>query len=425
VIKEERTHRKNCIILIYALLLLNFFAWLEVVETTYSIPKIIKYIISITVLGTIIYYRIANPSKPKPGTFYYFIIWFFILWSLKLLISACFKFNSIFYIQRVFGQTPFFIPYIIPILILFSKFDLEFIRCFFHYSYIFILPAIAISLYIIASGISTEDYYEQSCRIGLFDLGSSFLLLTSQFSKKKHIFNIAVLYYLLMIFLALQWGRRGMLVEYLILLLVMFTIRFKSHFSSFNDRLKIYFVGLTIIILLLSFSNLVTSSYAFQRGFSKAGFIESRGMIFEDFFSDFSSAPDWIFGRGLEGTVLRTINPDSGTGDIIENGFLDVILKGGLIYLVPFILILLRASYLGLFKSNNDLAKASASLILIYLIMMSYFNLPVYSTKYISLWIYISICFTPSMRNYSNEEIYQAINLPFKSSISEIKLSEK
>lgn len=419
--EQEKNHKRNCIFLIYALLLLNFFAWVESVEIIYSIPKIIKYIISFTVFFVIIYYRITNPSKPESGPFSYFIILIFILWSLKLLITASFKFNNVFYIQRVFGQTAFFIPYLIPILILYTKFDLEFFRHYFQYSYWFIIPAIAVALYVIARKFPTQGYYEQLCRIGLFDIGSSFILLTSQLSKKKHIFNIAVFYYLLMIFLVLQWGRRGVFVEYLFLMFAMFIIRLKSRFLNINDRLKIYFVGLMTVILLLSFSNLLTSSYAFERGMSKAGFIESRGMIFEDFFIDFRSASDWLLGRGLEGTVLRSINEYTGIGDTIENGFLHVILKGGLLYLIPFVIILLRASYLGFFKSNNDFAKASASLILIYVIIMAYYNLPFFSTKYILLWICASVCFTPKMRNYSNEEIYQAINLPLKSTLSDIE----
>jgi len=420
VTEEERTKRRNCIILIYGLLLLNLFGLIEVVEDTYKIPPIIKYLLSVSVLITIIYYRISNPSRPDPGVFYYFIVLVFILWSIKLLIFACFKFNSLFYIQRVFGQSVFFIPYILPILILYSKFELEFVRYYFHYSYIFIVAAILISFYIILTGISLDNWYEQTRRIGLFDIGSSFLLLTSQISKKKYIFNFVLLYYLLLIFLMAQYGRRGMLIEYSILLVAMVIIRLRSSLLNINDRLKIYFAALSMIIIVLSLGYLLTSSYAFKRGFTKAGFEESRAIVFNDFFYAFRSPTDWIFGRGLDGKVLRTIMLDEDYGNIIENGFLHRILKGGLLYLVPFLFIFLRASYLGFYKSNNDLTKAFASLLLIYVIMMSYFNLPVYSTNYISAWIYASVCFTPKMRKYSNEEIYQAINLPLKTSISDI-----
>jgi hypothetical protein len=150
---------------------------------------------------------------------------------------------------------------------------------------------------------------------------------------------------------------------------------------------------------------------------SRAGYLESREVVFRDFFSDFKSTKDWIFGRGIDGKILRTINIEQGIrGDTIENGFLTIILKGGLLYAIPFTFILLRASYLGFFRSKNDLSKALASICLIHIIMMFYSSIPEYSTRYIFIWISVSACFTPQIREYSNEEIYQAINLKFKSS---------
>lgn len=177
--------------------------------------------------------------------------------------------------------------------------------------------------------------------------------------------------------------------------------------------MKIYFLGLILIVALLSFGYLLMSTYAFQRGISKEGFEESRGKVFEDFSIDFSSTSDWIFGRGLDGRVLRTIIQGEDTGDLIENGFLHLVLKGGLLYLVPFVLILLRASYLGFFRSRNDLTKALASLLFIHIFMMAYFNLPDSSPRYIMIWIAVSACFNSGIRNHSNEEVSSALNLRF------------
>jgi hypothetical protein len=243
----------------------------------------------------------------------------------------------------------------------------------------------------------------------IFDIGSSFLLLTAQLSKKKHVFSIVLFYSLLMIFLFAEYGRRGSLMESILVLSVMIIIRLRSSFLGFNNRLKMYFAGLIMIIMIVAFGNLAISSYVFQRGFTKDAFAESRGTVFEAFFLDFNSTSDWIFGRGIEGKVLRSTG-EGNDADFIENGFLILLLRGGALYLIPFIIILLRASYLGLYNSNNDLVKALASLLLIYLIIMSAFNVPVFSTKYIFMWISICICFTPEIRNASNEEIYQKFN---------------
>jgi len=244
----------------------------------------------------------------------------------------------------------------------------------------------------------------------LFDIGSKFLLLTSQFSRKRYVFGVALIYNLLTIYLFAHYGSRGILMDYIILLLFMIVFRLRSPFLEFADRMRIYFAGLIVIILVMAFGYLATSSYVFQRGFSKDAFEESRSVVFQDFFLDFSSTTDWVIGRGLDGTVFRSLNIDEERAGYIENGFLTVTLKGGLLYLIPFILILLRASYLGFFRSNNDMVKAMAALLLIYVMMMIHFNLPAYTTRYVFIWIATSTCFTPVLRNYSNEEIYQAMN---------------
>lgn len=208
------------------------------------------------------------------------------------------------------------------------------------------------------------------------------------------------------------YGRRGALVNNLLGLFFMIIIRLRSSFFKLADRMRIYYTGLLLIILFLAFGYLFMSTYVFQRGFNKYAFEESRGIVFEGFFNDFSSTSEWIFGRGLNGTVFRDINSVTRFTEI-ENGFLTIVLKGGLLYLIPYILILLRAGYLGFFRSKNDIVKAMASIVLIQLIMMSSFGLPAYSSKYIFIWICVSVCFTSEIRNLSNDAVYQAINFSF------------
>jgi hypothetical protein len=415
VITENTIKQREYKLLILSFFLLNIYLWISTVEDIYGIPKIVKYAISIFVLGTIIYFKILNPTKPSPGGLFYPLIIVFFLWSLIVLVSASLKFNNIFYLQRILAQPYFFIPYVLPIILLFTKFDLDFFCNVFYYSSLLIVPAILIQLFIIVVGISSANWEEQASRIGIFDIGISFVLLSAQMSRKKNIFNLSLVFTMLMLFLYFQFGRRGMLIEYALLLLFMIFIRLRSNFLNFNDRMKIYFMGIILSTMILAFGYLAKSSYAFERGgFTKEAFEESRGAVFYDFFFDFNSVSDWIFGRGLEGRVLRSINLEVGYSDVIENGALTVVLKGGLLYLIPFILILLRASYLGFTNSKNDLTKALASLQIVYVLGMLYFNLPSFTTAYIFIWISASACLTPELRNIRNEEIYQALDSRFK-----------
>jgi hypothetical protein len=233
----------------------------------------------------------------------------------------------------------------------------------------------------------------------------------SHFARKRTVTFAALIYIFLMIILSAIYGRRGMLIDYMLLLTFMLLIRLRSPMLGLNDRFKIYFSGFIIIMMLLITSSIIKSSYAFQRGFNQEAFEASRGRVFQDFFEDFNTTSDWIFGRGIDGTVLRTINIDTGAENLIENGILTIILKGGLIYMIPYVLLFLGAIYYGFFRSNNDLCKSLAAILLIHLVIMFQFNLPDYSSKYVFVWIAISTCFNPAIRALNNETLYMVLNL--------------
>ena len=160
---------------------------------------------------------------------------------------------------------------------------------------------------------------------------------------------------------------------------------------------------------LFGFGNIAESTYVFQRGFSKEALEESRGFVYEAFFLDIDSATEWIFGRGLGGVISREASTDR-VVDFVESGFLVLLYKGGLLYMITFFVILLRATYLGLFRSNNDLVKALAIQLPIYIFSMYAWNWPEFSTKYVFMWISVATCFTPQMRELSNEEVMWSLN---------------
>lgn len=389
---------------------INIFLWLQGVEFKYGIPQIVKYIFSLSSLIVIIRYGLKNPFRPKLGGLFNPLLIFFVGWSIFLLISSILTFNSLFYFQRLFGQRFFFIPYLLPLFIVFTKFDLSFFRNYLMLSLILIIPALLFQVMLIGTGVSPSNWTEQTATIYIFDIGSWLLILSVHYFRKRYVSFIVVIYFSLWVVLWALYGRRGMLIETLLLFIIMIYFRLKSPLLSRNDRMKIYFSGITLAILLISFGYIVTSTYAFQRGISKEGFEESRGEVFENFYQDFNSASDWVIGRGLDGRVMRTIIRGEDSGDLIENGFLHLVLKGGLLYLIPYVMILLKASYLGFFKSNNDLVKGLASLLLIQLIMMFYHNLPDYSVRYILVWIAVSACFNKELRDLNNTDVLEAIH---------------
>lgn len=405
--------QKKSGMIILSLFLLNFFSWVFWGESVYGFPSVVKYLLSSSVLFIILYYRLINPFRPGLGNFYNQGLIFFFVWSVILLIAVILNPQSelwptLSFPQRVFGQPNFFLPYVFPIFVLYSKFSIDFFITLIKYASILLFLGVLLEIYTLFSGVSIADKEQQS-RVLLFDLGSSFLLLTSHLSKKKYIFHTALFYLLLRIILLAQWGRRAMFLDALLVIAAMVITRLRTVYLTFNDRMKIYFSGFILAFMFLSVSHIISSTYIFQRGFTQKAQEETRGFVYEAFFQDLDTAPEYLFGRGIGGTIVRDVD----TGrivDFVESGFLILLFKGGLLYLIPFLIILLRAFYLGFFKSNNYIAKALAILILIYMISMYGWNWPDLSARYLFLWISVSGCYNTELRSINNENIFTLIN---------------
>ena len=406
------------ILFIISLLLLNLFTWVFWGEFVYGFPSITKFALSALATAIIIYYRIVNPKKPDPGGLFYLILLFLIAWSVVLLVSVIINphselFPTLSFTQRVFGQANFFLPYLLPIFILYSRFDIDFFGYMFRISYVLMFFAVLIQLYTIATGVAIANKEQQS-RVMIFNLAGGFLLMTSHLSRKKLVFYIALLNIALMIFLYAQWGRRAMLLDSLMIFFAALVMRLRTTMLGFHDRVKMYFAGLILTILIIQVGHLVTSAYVFQRGFTKESHEETRGFVYEAFFTDFNTVTDWVFGRGLTGTVSRDTSTDR-IVDFVESGYLVLLFKGGLLYLIPFLLLVLRASYLGFYRSNNDLAKALAILNLIYLLSMYAWNWPIFELKYIFLWVSLSACFNSDLRTATNKDLIEKMEFRNKS----------
>lgn len=136
---------------------------------------------------------------------------------------------------------------------------------------------------------------------------------------------------------------------------------------------------------------------------------ESRGGVEENFFADMDYA-SWIIGRGALGSYFDMNFMDSNPYRTeIETGYLYLILKGGIIYLIIYTTVLLRAFYLGFFKSNNTFTKAFACLALICCIELIPFGVPMLNIKYFSLWFGVGVCLNKEIRALSNKDIKAAL----------------
>ena len=124
-------------------------------------------------------------------------------------------------------------------------------------------------------------------------------------------------------------------------------------------------------------------------------------------FADMSST-DWIIGKGIKGKyycpIVENVNDAEGAGyrDNIETGYLQIILKGGIVSLALLLLMFVPAVYKGLFKSKNVLSKAAAMWVLLWIVYLYPSGGIVFTMNYIMVWIAVGICYSEKIRSLSD-----------------------
>jgi hypothetical protein len=133
----------------------------------------------------------------------------------------------------------------------------------------------------------------------------------------------------------------------------------------------------------------------------------------EIYFYDDMKTKDWIIGKGINGEYFA---PDIEKEQLtnyrsnIETGYLQTILKGGLISLGLFILIAVPALLKGIFYSRNILSKAAGIWILMALINSYPSTVNTFTLRYLLVWISIGICYSKEIRQMENSYIKDIIN---------------
>ncbi|MDP4222857.1 MAG: hypothetical protein Q8868_06030 [Bacteroidota bacterium] len=139
----------------------------------------------------------------------------------------------------------------------------------------------------------------------------------------------------------------------------------------------------------------------------------TRSQVEQYFYRDMKTT-DWIIGKGLAGEYFCPgVNEGEGKitvyRTVIETGFLQIILNGGIISLSLFILITLPAIIKGLFYSRNFLAKAAALWVVLLLLYLYPAAPVIFTLNYIIVWISIAICYSEEIRKLSNDEMLEIL----------------
>lgn len=356
------------------------------------IPQIFGLIIVIFSSIKLIYFRIDN--KYLKSVFKIFIVW-------NLLIILRFDKMSVDEIRLVLFQPIHFFSYLIPLVIL-LPINRVFLIFIFRYS--LFLSLLFVPIYFFFSVYLLPQNNITDLMVTTYISGASLLFLTWYYHK-IWIRRVAVLALFVALMAGLIAGRRSIILNtFLVFSLGYGLILF--YYQKINILKKsgtIIFILIFIILILDSVDLYRLDIFDTLRDRVNT---DSRSDVFLAFFKDFKGF-DWVFGRGIDGTYFNPIkywnysndeSRDVTFRENIENGYLFLILKGGAISLVLFMLIALPAIYLAIFKSKNIISKGAGFFVLIYLVDMFTFGQPALSMKYTFVWLCISICYSNEIR---------------------------
>ena len=248
--------------------------------------------------------------------------------------------------------------------------------------------------------------------ISTFAIGSGFLFLNSKYLSNKKIylsFFVVLISALSYIYLARRSAALTM--SGFIIAGFIFSIINKSSKAVYNLT-TVFVIGIALLFLIPN-----SFSSSLLRKMDERLLEDTRTGLFDEFYKEMDSHK--LFGKGMDGTYYYPMGEtvqDDGTvygevvyRNIIENGYLQLYLSGGILHLILFVLILLPASILGIFKSSNAFTRICGVMILLWLIDMFFYGLPTLSIHYILIWICAGVCLKKSIRDQSDSEVFNKL----------------
>lgn len=135
----------------------------------------------------------------------------------------------------------------------------------------------------------------------------------------------------------------------------------------------------------------------------------SRDDYMNAMIQDFNEHPlCWFLGRGVNGSYLISSGIYRNT---LEWGYMWLILKGGVIYLILYVLVLLKSFYSGFYCSNNNLSKALGLLCLVQILLLIPFGIPDVSTQFLLVWHAVRLLNTREFLSLRDDDVQRLLNV--------------
>lgn len=248
-------------------------------------------------------------------------------------------------------------------------------------------------------GDSTTRIVNMAMSVGYAMMSCGFLLCIQHLLKPKVKYFTLISSILGLVVLMVS-GRRG----YSFLMLCFILVFFTNSIIYAPKKQRIYQIIFTIIIISICALYFIKNADTQFSVLVNRIDTDSRSSVF--YWWDKEMKNDtfkWIFGKGVSGGYY-----DGGFGVIrpgIENGIRHMILKGGLLYFIPYVILGIKAIYLGLFMSNSRTLKALAIYVAICIGFLYVWGTPSFSFLHLNMWLSFVLIFNPQIRKMNDKDI--------------------
>ena len=179
----------------------------------------------------------------------------------------------------------------------------------------------------------------------------------------------------------------------------------------------LYFLSLFVTTGYSVFEQSTATDRVSQMGVQSSG--DTRTFLYEEIFDDLTENDAWLWGKGINGRYYSAYfdqskkATESSERILSEVGFLDFLLKGGIVQTSLYLLLLMVAVFKCFFQSNSRAMVLIGLILLVHYVLLFVEDVPRFDLYNVSMWFCVGMAFSPAYLMKDDSFFEEHINLSF------------
>lgn len=138
-------------------------------------------------------------------------------------------------------------------------------------------------------------------------------------------------------------------------------------------------------------------------------YADTRTFLYYEVFQDLKMNDAFLLGKGMNAGYYSE-SFESFSRPVVEVGFLQMLLKTGLVGFFLYIIVIISSIVRALGRSNNSFVKSLGVLLASYILMLFIENVIAYNLLNVIIWIIVGMCNSESLRTMSDRDVTNLFN---------------